>query len=103
MMFNDGDMDIEFVCHAKKYSKEEAAALCDKELKSSKNEDERFRSANVDDVKERTVRWYPRIPERCGYDGDPADGCYSYCDNAEKGSFPVWVIDLKRLEDEENE
>jgi hypothetical protein len=56
---------------------------------------ELYKKPTVDDVKEETVRWYVKIPEFCGYDGE--GGCYSYCDKGERGSFPVWVIMFENL------
>lgn len=54
---------------------------------------EGYRKPTIDDVVERTVRWYPIAPEGCDFDG----GCYSYCNREERGSFPVWVIEFEKL------
>lgn len=99
MNFTDGSWNIEFVVHAKKFSKEEAVNLCIQENDSMFIEKycdgKLHRKPTLEDVRERTVRYYPIAPESCGYDGD--GGCYSYCKSGEKGSFPVWVIEFEPL------
>lgn len=100
MNFSDGSYDIEFVVHAKKFTKEEAIELCIQE--NDWKFDTRYckifhRKPTIEDIRERTVRYFPRVPENCGYDGD--GGCYTYCKVGERGSFPVWVIEFERLVD----
>lgn len=99
MNFSDGNHDIEFVAHANKFTKEETVELCLQE------NDWRFdgeycngnllREPTIEDIKEDTVRYYPTVPEFCGYDGE--SGCYTYCNKGERGSFPVWVIEFETL------
>lgn len=100
MNFNNGSWDSEFVAHAKKYSKSEVVDLCVKEndwrfIEEHCN-DRLHRKPTIKDVIERTVRWYPRVPEFCGVDAE--GGCYTYCNKEERGSFPVWVIEFEELE-----
>ena len=99
MDFSDGCWDIEFVVHAKKFTKEEAIKLCIKEndwifMKEYCN-GKLHRKPVIEDIIERTVRYYPKVPEFCGCDSD--NGCYTYCNKGGKGSFPVWVIEFEKL------
>ncbi len=93
MNFSDG-WDTEFVAHAKKFTKEEALNLF--EIENEHLFSEGYRKPTIEDITERAVRWYPRVPEWCDYDGD--GGCYTYCKKGERGSFPVWVIEFERIE-----
>lgn len=93
MNFTDGSWNIEFVAHAKKFSKKETLDLFMVENEHLFNEG--YRKPIIDDIIERTVRWYPRVPEGCGCDSE--GGCYSYCNRNERGSFPVWVIEFEEL------
>lgn len=97
--FSDGSWDTEFVAHAKKYSKNEILELCIKEndwkFKKEHCNGRFHRTPTIADIKERTVRWYPKVPEFCGVDSE--GGCYSYCKREERGSFPVWVIEFDDL------
>ncbi len=97
MNFNDGSYDIEFVAHAKKYTKLDAIELCmaenDWKFDSGCNP---LRKPTVNDILERTVRYYPSVPDHCFFDGE--GGCYTYCNRNERGSFPVWVIEFAKLE-----
>lgn len=45
-------------------------------------------------VRERYARWFPVAPEGIDIDG----GCYAFC-SAGRGSFAVWVADVKEKED----
>lgn len=96
MNFSDG-WDTEFVVHAKRFSKSQALDLFMVENEHLFSEG--YRKPTISDIKERTVRWYPKAPEWCEYDGE--GGCYSYCNREERGSFPVWVIVFKDLEVEQ--
>ena len=89
--FSDGSWDVEFVVHAKKFTKDEVLELFIVENKHLFNEG--YRKPNVDDIVEKTVRWYPIAPEGCDFE----DGCYSYCKKGERGSFPVWTIEFEEL------
>ncbi len=96
MNFNIDGWDTGFVAHAKKYSKEDVI-----DFFINVENDWRMggfkRKPTVDDIEEKTVRWYPTVPEGCGYDGE--GGCYSYCNKGERGSFPVWVIEFEKIKD----
>lgn len=97
--FSDGGRDIEFVVHAKKFTKEDAVRLCIQENDHKFMEEycngKLHREPTTEDVIELTVRWYPVVPGFCGFDRNR--GCYTYCDKGERGSFPVWVIEFKKL------
>lgn len=80
--FSDG-WNTEFVAHAKKFTKREALDLFKQE--NGHLFSERYREPTIEDITERTVRWYPKVPEWCGYDGD--GGCYSYCNRKEEEVF----------------
>lgn len=97
MGFNvGGSRDTDFVVHAKKYTKTEAVEVL-KEEYDFNFDDGLYREPTEDDFTEDYVRWYVRVPEWCGYDGDSSKGCYSFCDKSEKGSFPVWRCELSKL------
>lgn len=81
MIFTGGKFD-EFVVNAKKYSEEEALELFKSEV-----------DLNIEDKYERWCKYYVKVPDWCGYDGD--EGCYTYCSKGERGAFPVWVIEFK--------
>ena len=87
MNFTDVSGNIDFVVHAKKFSKREAIDLFIENLFS-----EGYRKPTLEDVRERAVRYYRIAPGSCNY-----DGFYSYCKSGEKGSFPVWVIEFEPL------
>jgi hypothetical protein len=91
MNFTDGSWYIEFVVHAKKFSKREAIDLF--MIENENLFSEGYRKPTLEDVMERAVRYYPIAPGDCDFDG----GCYSYCKSGEKGSFPVWVIEFEKL------
>jgi hypothetical protein len=93
MSFSGGN-DTEFVAHAKKYSKEQTIELCIGE-NDYRFEDGGLRTPTISDIDERTVKYFIKVPEYCGYDGE--GGCYTYCKKDSKGSFPVWSIDFSEL------
>ena len=79
--FEGGDVP-EFVVHAKKYSKVEAMEI-------------RFGKNGVIPpvaIDKKHVRYYVKVPYWVGIEKD--GGCYSYCQEGERGSFPVWVINF---------
>lgn len=86
MQFTGGSSD-EFVVNAKKYSKEEAIEIAVEEMALEE-------TPTPEKVYERWCRYYIRVPEWCGYDGDSNSGCYTYCGKEERGAFPVWVIEI---------
>lgn len=103
--FGEDGWDTEFVTHARTYTKEEAIELClienDWRFSPDYCDDNLLRKPLVTDVIQRQVRYYPLIPDFCGWDSDGDRGCYSYCGKDERGSFPVWVIKFKDLERED--
>lgn len=90
----DGGRDDEFVVHAKKFAKSEAVELLKSEYEY-RFENGEFRTPTEDDFRQAHVRYFVRVPEQCGLDTD--GGCYSYCAESERGSFPVWVCTLAKL------
>ncbi len=93
MNFTDG-LNHEFVAHAKKFTKEEMMSLCVAE-NGLDFHGEKLRKPTISDIKERTVRYFVKRPDYCGYDTD--GGCYTYCNKGQRGSFPVWVIEFNDL------
>ncbi len=91
MDFTGGDTD-EFVVHAGKFAKQEAIELCLGENDYRFEEYEPPRTLTLEDVSERFVKYYVKCPEHCGFESD--GGCYSYCNQDARGSFPVYVIEL---------
>lgn len=98
MNFEDDGIVIEFVVNAKLFTKEKALELCvsendwkfDKERNSNV-----LREPKIDDIAERFVKYFVKIPEYCGCDGE--GGCYTYCNKELRGCFPVWVISFEDL------
>jgi len=97
MLFTGGSSE-EFVVHAKKYTKEQAAKLMLREMDylTFGGDMSEFNMPTADDTSERWCRYYVRVPDWCGYEGE--GGCYSYCSKGERGAFPVWVIKTEDLE-----
>lgn len=93
MMFSDDSTETDFVAHAKKYTKEEML----QELKKEHDSDNEgtYDKLTVDNVYERQVRYFVRVPDFCGFDNDCEGGCYTFCSKDSKGSFPVWVVDVR--------
>ena len=100
MNFSDDCIDIEFVAHAKKYTKQQTIENCIAENDWRFEKDclskYKLRIPTEDDVLEVRIRWYIKPPWDLS-DVFP-DGCYSYCGD-EKGSFPVYVIQFDKLMD----
>jgi hypothetical protein len=90
----EGGMDYDFVAHAKKYTKEETIKHCLSEY-DWMFEDDSLREPTVEDIKQRQVKYFIRVPDYCAYDTE--GGCYTYCSEHAKGSFPVWVIEFEDL------
>jgi len=89
-----GAADIEFVVHAKQFSKEQAIALFIHENMAGYTRD-RLREPTADNIEQHHVRYYVREPFGCGLGS--SDGCYSFCSEDSRGSFPVWTIDFAKL------
>ena len=95
MNFSDGDSDIEFVVNAKKFTKKQALEFFKEENEGCEDR-LNFDKLNIDIIKEKTVRYYPKYPGYSGFDSDN-EGGYTYCGKGERGSFPVWVIEFDDL------
>ena len=92
MMFYGGFDEDEFVVHAKKFTKKEAIEKMFFEIVGGESE-------KIDEIlaicKEKTVRYFVQAPLTVeDYDGYYS-GCYSYCKEGERGSFPVWAFVMK--------
>ena len=95
MVFSGGSDGDEFVIHAGKYPTKQAAIDCfQRELNDSHAP--LYKVPTPGDVEHSIVRYYPKTPDWCGWDGDEG-GCYTYCPKGTRGSFPVWVINVRRL------
>lgn len=106
MNFGDGYNDMEFVVHAKKFTKEEAINLCLAEngwrFEKGRCNPTPLRKPTINDIGCAFVRWFVRAPESCDYD-DEGRGCYTYTSPDDRGAFPVWIIQFKALEVPKNE
>ena len=91
--FNDGSYDIEFVVNANKFNKEQTLDLFAEE-NTWKLEEGILREPTLEDIVQRSARWYVKSPYWCDYEGE---GIYSYSRKGERGSFPVWVIEFEKL------
>ena len=93
MTFSDGGWrDTSLVAHAKKYTKEQIVEECISEYGEMLDENQ-LRKPTVDDVKEGFVAF------RFGVDSNAwPDGCYTFVQKGDPGSFPVWIIDFESLE-----
>lgn len=93
----EGGEDTEFVVHAEKFTKEEAIEKCLFENDWRFEEaNARYRKPVLSDIAEDRVKYFVKIPEYCGLDSS-GGGCYTYCDQKARGSFPVWVIEFQNL------
>ncbi|GAB6170585.1 hypothetical protein JCM15765_00630 [Paradesulfitobacterium aromaticivorans] len=101
MNFSDGSRSTEFVTNAKIFTKEQTIELCvsenDWRFEPEYCDGNLLRKPNIEDVVQRYVRWYVKVPEWCGYDDNNGGGCYTFCKEGERGSFPVWVIEFEEL------
>lgn len=91
-----GGADDEFVVNAQKHGESEVIPLfiqeCWTEFLAK-----RCRKPTVKDIHTNEyVRWYVRVPEQCSPDISEG-GCYSYCGEKERGSFPVYSIKFEEL------
>lgn len=93
MNFDGGSEGTQFVVHVGKYTADETV-----ELYEAENGDKLYdqRKPTMDDIVERRVKYYVRVPDWCGHDSD-GGGCYTFCGEADRRSFPVWVINLEEL------
>ncbi len=91
----DGGKDDEFVVHAKKFTKADAIELLKSEY-DYRFENGEYREPTEEDFKQDQVRYFVKVPEYCA-GLEKEGGCYSYCAESERGSFPVWVCVLSEL------
>ena len=89
----EGGKGTEFVAHAKKFTKEKTIEHCLAE--NDWRFEEGLRKPTIADVKERQVKWFVNAPDYCGFESD--GGCYTFCEETAKGSFPVYVIEFDTL------
>jgi len=104
MEFTGGADGAQFVVHAKKYTKMQAVDLfvqeypyCGRKLTVG----DRFsglRKPTIADIHDSWVRWYIKMPDDIF--NEYPDGGYSFCSNSERGSFPVWVINVGEMKEE---
>jgi len=80
----------QYVAHQKKYTKEEFVKQCNIENQWTDRQEIR-----AEDVYEFQARYYVKAPDSV-YDHDEIEGgCYCLCDKGSRGSFPVWIADVK--------
>lgn len=85
----------EFVAHAKKFTKEETLELLQFEgFEGGVLAGSDLSIYSENDIKKRFVKYYVRCPDWCAFKSD--GGCYTYCEEGARGSFPVWVISLRK-------
>ena len=87
MPFTGGADGEQFVVHAKKYTKMQAIDLFTQEYPYDD-----LRKPSIADIHDCWVRWYIRMPDDVF--NEYPDGGYSFCSNSERGSFPVWVLNV---------
>lgn len=85
-----GGYYTEFVFHGKKYTESEARELAIREFGDMGYEAEKYT------LEKRHCKYFVRVPEYCSYESD--GGCYTYCDEGVRGSFPVIVFKRKEQE-----
>jgi hypothetical protein len=91
MFFHGGSDGAEFVAHANKYTKQQVIALF---LVESNFEYGTHRMPILKDVDLRYVKYFVKVPD---YVVDIYGGCYTFCEQGTRGSFPVLVITVKDL------
>lgn len=95
----EGGASYDFVAHAKKFTEEETIQHCLSEY-DWMFVDGSLRAPTVEDVKKQQVKYFVKRPDYCGFNTD--GGCYTYCNEKTKGSFPVWVIEFENLRSAED-
>ena len=100
MNFNDGGTsDCEFVAKANLYTKAETIEECiaenDWRFEEKYCNGDLLRRPTEEDVFMRYVKYFPRLPDYCGYES--TEGGYTYCNKEMRGCFPVWVIRFEDL------
>ena len=86
--YDAGSFD-QLVFHAKKYTKEQAVDVFNKEYAY------KGYKCDISNVKDGYVKYYINPTEQMSSDFE--DGCYGFTDKLEHGAFPVWVITLAEL------
>lgn len=87
--YNAGDFD-QLVFHAKKYTKEQAVEIFNKEYSY------KGLRATVDNVSSGYVKYFINPTQFMANDFE--GGCYGFTDKPGNGAFPVWVLTLSELE-----
>jgi len=90
--FTDGCTPTHFVVNQKYADLCTAGELCLSENAHLFKGD--YRLPTIDDVKQKYVRFYARLPDSC--DNEYGERGYSFTAKG-RGAFPVWAIDLERL------
>lgn len=92
MGFTEGGGDVVwFVANSRMYTKEDAIKLCQYEY-DWLFEEGALGKLTPSDVREMFVAY------RMGVAEEYPNGCYTFVRNGSPGSFPVWVINLYKLE-----
>jgi hypothetical protein len=94
MFFSGGSDGDEFVAHANKYTKRQVIDLFVDEANFEYVVT--HRTPDLKDVELRYVKFFVKVPATCGVDDD-GYGCYSFCEQGARGSFPALVITVKDL------
>lgn len=94
MCFSDdaGGSYSSFVAHAKKFSKQQAVEICLSECDFLFAGQSGLRKPTIADVMDAAVAY------RFGVEGWEKEGCYTFVDAGDNGSFPAHVIDFRYLD-----
>jgi hypothetical protein len=90
-IFNDGCCNTDFVVNRKMFSKEEALKLFEAEVGYCDD----VEIPTIDVVWPRYCRYTVKAPIELDLDG----GCYVFCKPGDRGAFPVWQIEIKKIKD----
>lgn len=83
----------QLVFHARKYTKEQAVEIFNQEYGYLR------KKCTTEDISKGFVRHYFRPTQQMSSDFEGP--CYGFTDKDGNGAFPVWVITLAELEDDE--
>jgi len=97
MIFEGGADGLEFVVHAAKYSKRQAIDLFCQECW---NHYSKPISPVYGDVQTRWVKFFINPPETVGVN-EFEGSIYTFCNEGMRGSFPVWVINIRDVNNRE--
>lgn len=89
----DGSGFYGLVFNAKMYTKEQAVEIFNKRYNS-----DGYYKCDVNDIKSRCVKYYPKCSKSYHSKKTAKGGCYAIATQADKGIFSVWVIVLDELE-----